>query len=193
MGVCAHWNLKYPTISKTFKCAFQIYINIPQCTLRGISVSFFRNSSSSSFFRAVRGAKKGRTAVPRASGLVLMFCGPELISGSVEGAGSRFHVLCSQTHFWRYEGAESSFHVLRSRTRFGRYRGRCDPFSYFALPDSFSAVPRALGPVFMICALRLVLVGTDGVGSRFHVLRSQTYFRRYRKYIRIVFHFLCAK
>jgi hypothetical protein len=61
MGACAHWNLKDPTISKTFKCAFQIYINIPQCTLRGISMSFFRNSSPSSFFRAVRGAKKGRT------------------------------------------------------------------------------------------------------------------------------------
>jgi hypothetical protein len=50
MGACAHWNLKDPTISKKiFKCAFQIHINISQYTLRGISVSFFRNSSSNIF------------------------------------------------------------------------------------------------------------------------------------------------
>jgi hypothetical protein len=54
------------------------------------------------------------------------------------------------------------------------------PFSFFARPDSFSAVPSASGPVFMFCAAGLVFGGTEGVGSRFHVLRSRTHFRRYR-------------
>jgi hypothetical protein len=29
------------------------------------------------------------------------------------------------------------------------------------------------GPVFMFCAPRLVFDGTEGIGSRFHVLRSR--------------------
>jgi hypothetical protein len=62
MGTCAHQNLKDPTISKIFKCAFQIHINIPQCTLREIFVLFFRNSSLTSFSR-IRGAEMGRTHV----------------------------------------------------------------------------------------------------------------------------------
>jgi hypothetical protein len=78
------------------------------------------------------------------------------------------------------EGVGSLFHVLRSRTRFRQYRGRRVPFSRFALPDSFSAVPRASGPFFMFCAPGLVFDGTEGVGSLFHVLRSRTRFRRYR-------------
>jgi hypothetical protein len=36
------------------------------------------------------------------------------------------------------------------------------------------------GPVFIICALGLVWGGTEGVGSRLHVLRSQTRFRWYQ-------------
>jgi hypothetical protein len=54
------------------------------------------------------------------------------------------------------------------------------PFSRFARPDSFSAVPRASGHVFMFCAPGLVFGGTEGVGSRFHVFRSRTHFRRFR-------------
>jgi hypothetical protein len=38
-----------------------------------------------------------------------------------------------------------------------------------------------LGPVFMFCALGLFYGGNVGVGSRFHVLRSRTRFRRYRR------------
>jgi hypothetical protein len=49
-----------------------------------------------------------------------------------------------------------------------------------ALPDSFWAVPRALGPIFMFCAPKIVLDGTEGVGSRLHVLRSWTRFGRYQ-------------
>jgi hypothetical protein len=50
----------------------------------------------------------------------------------------------------------SRFHVLRSGTRFRRYRGRRVPFSCLALPDSFSAVPRASAPVLMYCAPKIV-------------------------------------
>jgi hypothetical protein len=102
------------------------------------------------------------SAVPRASGHVFMFCAPRIIFGGAEVVGSLFHV----------------FH---SRTRFRRYRGCQVPFSCFGLPDSFSAVPRALGHVFMLCEHRLVFDGTEGVGSRFHVLRSRTHFQRYRR------------
>jgi hypothetical protein len=90
-----------------------------------------------------------------------MFCAPETHFRSTEGVGSRFHVLLA----W---------------TRFRRCRGRRVPFSCFARPDPFLAVPRALGPVFMFCAPELFFNGTEGVGYRFHVLRSMTRFLRYR-------------
>jgi hypothetical protein len=50
----------------------------------------------------------------------------------------------------------------------------------FALPDSFWAVKRALGLVFLFRASVLDFDVTGCVGSRFHVLRSRTCFRRYR-------------
>jgi hypothetical protein len=89
------------------------------------------------------------SAVPTASGLVL-FCPPGLVFGGTEGVGS-------------------SVHVLHPLTCFRRYRGRQVPVSGLALPDSFSAVPRASAPVFMFCAPEHVFGGTEGVGSRFHV------------------------
>jgi hypothetical protein len=145
------------------------------------------------------------STVPRASGAVFMFCAPGLIFVSAEVVGSNFHVLRAQTHFRLYrgrrvqfslgpvfmfcapglifvdtEGGESSFHDLRPRNQFRRYRGRRDPFSCFLLPNSFSSVPRVSGPVFMFCVPGLIFDGTEGVGCRFHVLRSRTRFRRYR-------------
>jgi hypothetical protein len=72
------------------------------------------------------------------------------------------------------------FHVLPSSTRFRRYRGHRDPFSCFAFPDSFSAMPWASAPVFIFCAPVLVFGSKEGVWSRFHVLLSWTRFRRYR-------------
>jgi hypothetical protein len=149
----------------------------------------------------------------------MIFCAPGLVFGVTEGVGPRFHLLRSRTNFRRYrgrrvpfacfvlpdsfsavpsasvpvfmfcapglifsgtEGVESRFHVLRSRTRFQRYRGRRVPFSCFAFPDSFSAVPRASGLLFIFCAPELIFGGTEGVASRFHVLRSRTHFRWYR-------------
>jgi hypothetical protein len=78
------------------------------------------------------------------------------------------------------DGVGSRFHALRSRTFFRWFRGRQVPFSCFALPDSFSAVLRASGPVFMQCAPGHVFGGTEGVGCCFHILRPQTHFWRYR-------------
>jgi hypothetical protein len=52
-------------------------------------------------------------------------------------------------------------------------------FMFFARPDSFSAVTRASGHVYMFCAPRHVFGGTEGVGSLFHILRSRTRFRLY--------------
>jgi hypothetical protein len=116
------------------------------------------------------------------------------------------------------KGVRSRFHVLRSLTHFWRFRGRRVSFSCFVIPDSFSAVPRAsslvfmccapklifgssrvsgpvfmfcapenisaspmaLGPIFMFCAPGLVFDSFEGSGSRFRVLRSRTRFRRFR-------------
>jgi hypothetical protein len=131
-----------------------------------------------------------------------MFCAPVPIFDGTMGVRSRFHVLRSRTHFRRTMGVRSRFHVLRSRTHFRRYLGRQVRFLFFALPDSFSAVRKASGlvimlswfalldsfstvrmasgPVIMFCAPGLIFSGTDGVGSRYHVLRSRTHFQRYR-------------
>jgi hypothetical protein len=70
---------------------------------------------------------------------------------------------------------------LRFRTRFRRYGGRRVPFSCFTLPDSFSVASGVAGPFFMFCASRLISGGTGCHVSRFHVLRSCTHFRRYRR------------
>jgi hypothetical protein len=101
------------------------------------------------------------STVPRALAPFLKFCVPELVFGGTEGVRSRFY-------------------VSHARTRFRRCRGRRVLFSCFARPDSFSAEPRASGPVYMFCAPGLVFGDTDGVRSRFHVIRSRTRFRRYR-------------
>jgi hypothetical protein len=136
-------------------------------------------------------------AVRRASRLVFMFCAPRHVSRGTEGIRSRFHVLISRTHFRRYggsrvpfscfvrqdsffsgtEGIRFRFLFLRSRARFRQNRGCRLPFLSFAFPDSFSAIPMASSPIFMFCAPELVFSGTEGIGSRIHVLRSRTHFR----------------
>jgi hypothetical protein len=140
------------------------------------------------------------STVPSASGPVFMFCAPELVFSGTGGDRSLFcfmlpdsfsavrrasgHIFLFCAPGIVFDGAEcvgSRFHVFRSRTRFWRYRRRRVPFLCFALLDSFSLVPRASGSVFLFCAPGLIFVGTEGVGSRFHVLRSRTHFRRYRE------------
>jgi hypothetical protein len=101
------------------------------------------------------------SVIPRASGPVFMFCAPELVFGGTEGAMSYFH-------------------VLRSQVRVRRNRGPRVPFSCFVLPNSFSTVPRAPGPIIIFCTPRLICGGTKGIECYFHVLRSRTHFRRYR-------------
>jgi hypothetical protein len=116
-------------------------------------------------------------AVPRVSGPVFMFCAPGLVFDGSESLRSRFHGLHSRTRFRPCLVRGSRFHVLRVRTHFRRHRGRPIPFSCFPLRDMFSVVRRASGPVLMFCAHRLISGGTEGVRSRFDVLRSRTHFR----------------
>jgi hypothetical protein len=85
------------------------------------------------------------SAVLNASGPFFIFSPPRIVFGSTVGVGSRFYVLGS--------------------------RERQVLFSCFARPDSFSTVPRASDLVFMFCASELIFDGTEGVGTRFHVLR----------------------
>jgi hypothetical protein len=141
------------------------------------------------------------SAVSRASGPVFIFCVPVLIFGGSEGVGSRFYALrypdsflavsralglififCApELIFGDTELCQVPFSCFRSRTHFRQCEGRRVPFSCFASPYSFSAVPWASGPVFMICAPRLIFGGAERVDSCFHVSRSQTLFRRYRR------------
>jgi hypothetical protein len=94
----------------------------------------------------------------RALGLDFMFCAPELVFGSTEGVVSRFLVFHAQTHF-------------------RRYRGRRVMFSRCALPDSFSAVPRASGSIFVFCAPELVFGGSEVNVYCFLSLRTRTRLR----------------
>jgi hypothetical protein len=129
-----------------------------------------------------------------------MFCALEPVSGVTEGSESNFHVSHSPDSFSAIprasghvfifcapglvfdgtEGVSSDFHVLSFRTRFRRYRGRRVPFSCFALPDPFWVVPRAPSRLFMFRVPVPISDGTEGVGSRFHVLCSRTCFGSYR-------------
>jgi hypothetical protein len=90
------------------------------------------------------------------------------------------------------EGIRPSFHVLHSLTRFRRYRGRRFQFSYFALPDLFSALQRASSPVSMFCAPGPVFGIIEGVGSSFHILRSWTCFWRFEG-VEFSFHVLRSR
>jgi hypothetical protein len=109
-----------------------------------------------------------------------MFCTPGLVFGGTGGVRSRFLVLRSPNHFRLYRVRRVPFSCFARLDSLSAVPRASGPVSYFARPDSFSAVPRASGPVLMFCTPGLIFVGTWGVGSRFHVLPAQTYFRRYR-------------
>jgi hypothetical protein len=130
----------------------------------------FHDLRPRTYFRRYRGCRvpfscfalpDSFSGVPRVSGPVFIFCPAGLIFGGTERVGSYFH-------------------VLRGRTQFQWYRGRHVPFSCFACPNSFLAVPKASGPDFMFCAPGHIFGGAYGIGSRFHVLHFQTHFRWYR-------------
>jgi hypothetical protein len=168
------------------ECGFHVLRSRTQfCRYRGRQVLFSCFALSDSF-----------SAVPKALGPVFIFCTPGPVFVSSALVEPRFHVLRSRTYFalgpvimfcapgplfGDTGGVGSLFHVLRYQTHFRRCRGRRVPFSCFALLDSFLAVPRASGPDFMFCAPGSVLGGTEGVGSRFQVLRYRTRFQRYRR------------
>jgi hypothetical protein len=86
-----------------------------------------------------------------------MFPAPGHVFGCTEGVGSRFHIFLF-------------------RTRFRQYRGPRVPFSFLVRPDSFSAVPTTSNSIVNFSSPGHVFDGTEGVGSRFHVLRARTHF-----------------
>jgi hypothetical protein len=92
------------------------------------------------------------SAVPRASGPVFMFCATGFVSTVPRTSGPVFMFCATGLVFGGAECVGFRFHVLRVRTRFRPNRVRQVSFLCFALPDSFSTVPRASGPVFRFCA-----------------------------------------
>jgi hypothetical protein len=95
---------------------------------------------------------------------VFKFCAPRHVFDCAECVGSRFHVLCARTNFqrslgrrvpfscfWRYGARRVTFSCFARRTLFRRKRVCRVPFSGFAVSESFPAIPRASGVVFMFC------------------------------------------
>jgi hypothetical protein len=123
--------------------------------------SRFRALRSQTRFRRYRGRQvpfscfalpESFSAVRRATSPVFVLCAPGLVFDGTEGVGSCIQVLHARTHFWRYRGCQV-------------------PFSSFTLPNTYSSVPRASGPVFMFCAPKLIFGGAEGIVSRFHRCR----------------------
>jgi hypothetical protein len=96
-----------------------------------------------------------------------MFCAPEPFLGGSAGARLIFIFCSPEPVLGGTEGVRSRFNVLRSRTHFRWYRGRRVPLSCLALPDSFSAVPRAPSLFFIFYAPGPVLGSIDGIWSCF--------------------------
>jgi hypothetical protein len=124
---------------------------------------------------------------------------PDSFSTVLRATGPVFMFFRSQTRFRWYRVCLVPFSCFACPDSFSAVPGRRVPFYCFARPDPFSALPGALGPVFMFCApipifhgtegvvsrfrvLRapgLIFGGTEGVGSLFHVFRSRKYFQPY--------------
>jgi hypothetical protein len=110
-----------------------------------------------------------------------MFCAPRPVFGGTERANSSFHVLHSRIRFWQYRGRQVQFSCFALPDSFSTVPRAPGPVFMFCAPEnSFLAVPRALGPAFMFCAPEPVFDSSEGVESSFHVLRSRACFRRYR-------------
>jgi hypothetical protein len=120
------------------------------------------------------------STVPRASGPIFMFCAHELFFGRAEFVGSHFNPLRTRNHFRRYRGRRVPFSCFALPVSFSAVPRALGPFFMFSLSDSFSAVPSTSGPLCMFFAPEFILDGTEVVGCRFHVLRSRTHFWRYR-------------
>jgi hypothetical protein len=120
------------------------------------------------------------SAVLRALDPLFMFCAPRLIFGGTVGAVSSFYILRYRTHFRRYQGHRIFFSYFALLDLFSTVQRTWGPILCFAPSVSFSAVPRALGPIFMFCAPGHVFSDTEGVRSSFYVLLTRTRFRWYR-------------
>jgi hypothetical protein len=150
--------------------------------------SRFHVSYAQTSFRHYRGRRyrfhvlRSRTHFRRFRGRcpVFMFCAPGLVLGGTEGVDPIFMFCPPGLVFDGTEGVGSCYFVLRSRTRFRWCRGRRVPFSRFALPGSFLALPWVSVSVFLFCVAGLVFGVTEGVWSRFHVLRFRPRFQRFR-------------
>jgi hypothetical protein len=111
------------------------------------------------------------SAVPRTSGLVFIFFSSRLVLGGTEGVRSIFQVLRSQTRFRRYRWRRFQFSRFALPDSFWTVpKASCQIFMLRELPNSFSAIQRVSGPLFMICAPGLVFGGSEGTRSSFHVL-----------------------
>jgi hypothetical protein len=95
--------------------------------------------------------------------------GPEHIFDGTEGVGSRFYVLRSQTHFRRYRGRLVLFSCFAHPDSFWAVLRASGQIFMFTIPDLFCAVSWAADPVCKFCASGLVFDYTEGVGSNFHV------------------------
>jgi hypothetical protein len=140
-------------------CAAEIFLGVTE----GVG-SRFHGLHSWSLFRRYRGRQvlfscfglpDSFSTVAMTLGPIGIFCAPGYVFGGNKGAGYRFQ-------------------VLRSRTHFGLYRGCRGSISCFDVPDTFWAVSRPLGLVFKFCLPGHIFDGTEGVGARCHILRSRT-------------------
>jgi hypothetical protein len=118
--------------------------------------------------------------VRRALCPVFVFCALGLVFCDSEGFGSRFHVLRPRFRFRRFRGRRVSFSCFAFAYSFSAVPRASGPIFMYLLPDTFSAVLRALGPVFLFCGPVLVFGGTEGVSYYFHVLRTRTRFHFWR-------------
>jgi len=115
-----------------------------------------------------------------ASGPVFTLCVPGRVFGVIECVGSCFQVWRSRKHFRCFRGHRVPFSSFAIPDAFLALPFARFLFSCFALTDTLSALPSASGPVFTLCVPGRVFGVTECVGSRFHVLRTRTRFRRFR-------------
>jgi len=120
------------------------------------------------------------SALPSESGRVFTFCVAGRIFGGTECVGYRSHVLRSRTHFQRYRVHRVPFSIFALPDPFSALPTVSDPFSSFALPDVFSAVLSASCPIFTSYAPGRIFGVSECVSPHFQVLRSRKHFRRYR-------------
>jgi hypothetical protein len=117
------------------------------------------------------------STVSTTSGPVFMFCTPRHIFDGAKGVGSNFRVLRSRTRFRRFRGRPIPFTCFASCTHFRRLQRRPVPFLCFALSNTFFGGSEGVGSRFQVLRSRTRFIGMEGVGSCVHILRSLTCFR----------------